>query len=36
LGANSYIIKPIGFRELVRVMKEMENYWGHINQKPYQ
>jgi DNA-binding response OmpR family regulator len=36
LGANSYIIKPIGFRELVTVMRDMENYWGHINQKPYQ
>jgi len=35
LGANSYIIKPIGFRELVNVMRDMEKYWGHINQKPY-
>jgi len=34
LGANSYIIKPIGFKELVSVMRDFEKYWGHVNQNP--
>jgi CheY-like chemotaxis protein len=35
LGANSYIVKPIGFRELVEVMKEVGKYWGSVNQRPF-
>ena len=32
LGANSYLVKPVGFEELVTTMKEIHHYWGTLNQ----
>jgi CheY-like chemotaxis protein len=32
LGANSYLVKPVGFEELVTTMKEIHHYWGMLNQ----
>jgi CheY-like chemotaxis protein len=34
LGANSYLVKPVGFEELVTTMKQIYNYWGTLNQTP--
>ncbi len=34
LGANSYLVKPVGFEELVGTMKEIHHYWGTLNQCP--
>jgi CheY-like chemotaxis protein len=34
LGANSYLVKPVGFEELVTTMKEIHHYWGTLNQCP--
>ena len=35
LGANSYLVKPVGFEELVTTMKEIHHYWGTLNQAPF-
>src|SRR5688572_18298325 len=34
LGANSYLVKPVGFDGLVETMKQVHNYWGILNQAP--
>ena len=34
LGANSYLVKPVGFEELVTTMKQIHHYWGTLNQSP--
>ncbi len=34
LGANSYITKPVTFEGLVRVLREMLNYWFNVVQLP--
>jgi CheY-like chemotaxis protein len=34
LGANSYLVKPVGFEELVGTMKHIYYYWGTLNQSP--
>ena len=34
LGANSYLVKPVGFEELVSTMNQMYHYWGTLNQTP--
>lgn len=34
LGANSYLVKPVGFEELVQTMAQIQNYWGTLNQTP--
>jgi len=33
LGANSYLVKPTGFRELVEMMKQVLGFWA-ISEKP--
>ena len=34
LGANSYLIKPVGFDALVQVIRTLGMYWLVLNQKP--
>lgn len=34
LGANSYIVKPLGFEEYMKVIGEMGLYWLSHNQVP--
>jgi CheY-like chemotaxis protein len=34
LGANSYLVKPVGFDALQETMKQVNSYWGHLNQAP--
>src|SRR5204863_4485455 len=34
LGANSYIIKPVGFDKLQEIVGYLENYWLRLNQCP--
>ena len=34
LGANSYIVKPVTFDELISVMRGLERYWLHLVQLP--
>lgn len=32
LGANSYLVKPVGFDALFETIKSVNHYWGTINQ----
>jgi DNA-binding response OmpR family regulator len=32
LGANSYLVKPVGFDALVEVARTIHGYWTHINE----
>lgn len=34
LGANSYLVKPVGFDALVEVVKTIHGYWLSFNQRP--
>lgn len=34
LGANSYLVKPIDFQELVRLVQLINDYWFKTNQIP--
>lgn len=34
LGANSYITKPRNYRELVKIMEMIKNYWYDLNELP--
>src|SRR5437667_6307456 len=34
LGANSYLVKPVGFEEMVNLIKRFEIYWTEINRTP--
>ena len=36
LGANSYVVKPIGFEDFSRVVKELKLYWLVVNEAPSQ
>ena len=36
MGANSYVVKPIGFQDFSRVVKELKLYWLVMNQPPSQ
>jgi two-component system response regulator len=33
-GANSYIVKPVDFRQFARVVKEVKLYWMVVNSLP--
>ncbi len=33
-GANSYIVKPVGFEQFAKVIKELKLYWMVINSLP--
>lgn len=34
LGANSYLVKPVGFDALLETVKQIHAYWGTLNQSP--
>lgn len=34
LGANSYLVKPVGFDSLLQMVKTLTEYWGNLNQHP--
>ena len=34
LGANSYLVKPVGFEALQETIKQVSHYWGELNQAP--
>ncbi len=34
LGANSYLVKPVGFEEMVNLIQRFEIYWTEINRTP--
>ena len=34
LGANSYIVKPVGFEEFAKVIKDLKLYWLEVNSLP--
>jgi CheY-like chemotaxis protein len=34
LGANSYLVKPVSFDEMVNMIKRFEIYWTEINRIP--
>lgn len=36
LGANSYLVKPVGFEEYIAAIKEACRYWLVLNQAPLQ
>ena len=36
LGANSYVVKPVGFEEYIKTVSELGSYWMIINQQPNQ
>jgi CheY-like chemotaxis protein len=35
LGANSYLVKPVGFDMLVEVAKMIQQYWINTNERPH-
>ncbi len=35
LGANSYIVKPVGFDNFMSTVSELGMYWMLLNQRPY-
>jgi CheY-like chemotaxis protein len=34
LGANSYLVKPVEFAEMVNLIQRFEAYWSEINRTP--
>ncbi len=34
LGANSYLVKPVEFAEMVNMIQRFEAYWSEINRMP--
>jgi CheY-like chemotaxis protein len=34
LGANSYLVKPVGFDELVEMIRAVNKYWLTLNEMP--
>lgn len=35
VGANSYIVKPVDFEELMQVIGKVGLFWTHINRVPF-
>jgi len=36
LGANSYVVKPVGFDNYVKTISSLAYYWYSVNQKPFE
>ena len=34
LGANSYLVKPVEFAQMVNMIQRFEAYWSEINRTP--
>jgi DNA-binding response OmpR family regulator len=34
LGANSYLVKPVGFDQLKEMVRSMHHYWMDLNEEP--
>lgn len=34
LGVNSYLVKPVAFEDLVKLMAQVHHYWLALNEKP--
>ena len=34
LGANSYLVKPVGFEALVEMIRAINDYWLRVNELP--
>jgi two-component system, response regulator len=34
LGANAYVVKPVGFDEFVAAVKQIGNFWAVVNEPP--
>lgn len=34
LGANAYVVKPVGFEEYARALRTLGSFWTAINQPP--
>ncbi len=34
LGVNSYLVKPVGFDNLLETIKTLHHYWNSFNQSP--
>ena len=34
LGANSYLVKPVAFDDLLRLVRSVEGYWLMLNERP--
>jgi CheY-like chemotaxis protein len=34
IGANSYLVKPVSFRDFIEVVKKIEDYWLSLNVGP--
>jgi DNA-binding response OmpR family regulator len=35
IGANSYLVKPVGFDMLVDLAKMIQQYWVNTNERPH-
>lgn len=35
LGTNSYLVKPLDFKELVKLVELIDAYWFEVNESPY-
>jgi len=34
LGANAYVVKPLNFREMIRTLTAVSNFWMALNEPP--
>jgi len=34
LGANAYVVKPIGYTECVDILKQLSSFWIGVNELP--
>ncbi|NMO16137.1 response regulator [Pyxidicoccus fallax] len=34
LGVNAYVVKPVGFQDFVRALKELGLFWAVVNEPP--
>ena len=34
LGANAYVVKPLGFQEFVSALKDVKKFWLIVNEPP--